>query len=229
MGAVREFVRSRWERRLIELPRNLNSRTLAVSPPLKTIVVFTKRQLDTLFTAALPHERLYLLLMLNTGSYPVDIANLRQDEVDWQHGRINRKRTKTKGRSEKVPLVDYWLWRETFALLKQYRSTHGDYVLLNRNGTPLWREVEKDGKITRINNIKCNFFRLRKKTEINVSLKAIRKTAASMLENHTEYGRYAEYFLGEVPRSVAARHYVQPSKKQFDAAVKWLGQQFGFK
>jgi integrase len=228
MAAAREFIRSRWERRLIDLPRNLNSRTLAVSPPLKTIALFSTEEIDAFFAAALPRERLYLLLMLNTGCYPVDVARLRQDEVDWEEGRIIRKRTKTRGRSDKVPTVNYRLWRESFTLLTKYRSADPEFVLLNRNGTPLWKEVEKNGKFTRVSNIKCNFFRLQKKTGIKKSLKQIRKTAASMLENHPEYGRYAEYFLGEVPRSVTSRHYVQPSKEQFDAALTWLGEQFGF-
>ena len=102
-SAARTFVRSLWEKRLIELPRNLTSRTLSVSVPLKDPVVFTKEEIKTLLNAANPRQKLYLLLALNCGMYPVDIALLRQDEVDWKKGRINRKRTKTRHRSENVP------------------------------------------------------------------------------------------------------------------------------
>ena len=227
MNAAREFIRSRWERRYVELPRNLNSRALAVSPALQDIVLFTNDEIKKLFGKALPNEELYLLLMLNCGMYPVDIAMLKQTEVDWDAGRISRKRSKTRNRSENVPCVDYPLWKRTFDLLKQHRSEHRELVLLNRNGTALWKEVEKDGKIFRISNIKCNFFRIQKKTKIKKSLKLLRKTAASKLEEHEVYGRYAEYFLGEAPSSVASRHYVRPSGEQFDAAIRWLGLQFG--
>jgi hypothetical protein len=58
-------------------------------------------------------------------------------------------------------------------------------------------------------------------------LKSLRKTPATMLENHAEFGRYAEYFLGEAPHSIASRHYIQPSREQFDNAIRWLGRQFG--
>lgn len=158
------------------------------------------------------------------------IDGMEQDstQVVWELGRISRKRSKTRNRSENVPCVDYPLWPRTFALLKQNRSNHRELVLLNYNGTPLWKEIEKDGKIFRVSNIKCSFFRLQKKTKIKKSLKLLRKTAASTLEEHEVYGRYAEYFLGEAPSSVASRHYVKPSKEQFDAAVHYLGVQFGF-
>ena len=228
LGAAREFIKSRWERRFIELPRNLQSRSLAMSPPLKEIEVFTKEEIAALLLAASEWERLLLLLMLNCGFYPVDIATLKKSE--YQGGRITRKRTKTRNRSDKVPTVDYLLWSETDALLSKYRSEHPELVLLNQRGRPLWVETEKEnGKFHRNSNIRCNFFRLRKKTKIPKTLKLLRKTSASMLEAHPEYGRYAEYFLGEAPSSVASRHYVRPSEEQFDAALRWLGQQYGIK
>jgi integrase len=228
-GATREFIRSRWERRLIELPRNLTARGLAVSAPLQAVETFTREEVATLFSKASERERLYLLLMLNCGFYPSDIAKLKQSEVDWRNGRIERKRSKTRGRSDKVPVIQYVLWSETLALLRKHRSADPEYVLLNENGTPLWKEqVSKNGKFNRLNNIKCNFFRLQRKTEITKGLKLFRKTGASTMEEHPEYGRYAEHFLGEVPRSVAGRHYVKPSQDQFDAALRWVGQQFGF-
>jgi len=165
--------------------------------------------------------------MMNCGFYPVDIANLTKQE--YKNGRIVRKRTKTRNRSKNVPLVDFLLWKETDRLLKKYQSNHHELVLLNRNGDPLWKEVEKNGKFSRISNIKCNFFRIQRKTGIKKPLKSVRKTSASLLETHLEYGRYAEYFLGEAPSSITAKHYAKPSKEQFDAAICWLGTQYGIK
>ncbi len=232
-GAARCFIRSRWERRLIDLPRNLNNRTLSASVPLKEIIVFTVDEIKQLLEAASERKRLYLLLALNCGMYPVDIAKLRHDEVDWKEGRISRKRSKTRHRSENVPKVDYLLWWETSDLLKKYRSDDPELVLLNKNGTPLWVEAEKNGKFNRNNNIRTAYFQLQQQIEIpkdqRKPLKSLRKTPASMLENHPEYGRYAEYFLGEAPSSVAGRHYVKPSREQFDAAIRWLGEQLAIK
>ena len=39
LNAAREFIKSRWERKFIELPRNLNSRSLTMSSPVKEIEV----------------------------------------------------------------------------------------------------------------------------------------------------------------------------------------------
>ena len=116
---VRAFVRNRWEHRYIELPRNLGNRNLSAFVPLKEVIVFTKEEARELINKASPRKRLYLLLMLNCGMYPVDIAMLQQDEVDWGEGRITRKRTKTKDQSDKVPKVDYLLWQTTFDLLEK--------------------------------------------------------------------------------------------------------------
>ena len=226
LGAARQFIKNRYDKRLIDLPRNLNSKSLAMSPQLKEIEVLTVGEVEELFGKALERERLYLLLMLNCGFYPVDIGTLKHSE--YKDGRITRKRTKTRKRSDKVPVISYQLWKETDTLLTKYRSHDPELVLLNRNGTPLWKEVEKNGKFCRISNVKCNFFRIQKKAGITKSLKHLRKTASTMLGSHLQYGRYAEYFLGKAPRSVADTHYVKPSQEQFDKAVKWLGEQFGF-
>ena len=230
--AGREFVRSRWERRLIELPRNLTSRALAVSAPLSRVETFTKEELKARFKEADERMRLFALLALNCGFYSVDIGTLKQSEVDWENGRIQRKRTKTRGRSENVPTVDYLLWQETFNLLKKHRVKEGELALLNADGKPLWHEYEKDnGKYVKSDAVKCLYFRLQA-TQLEIPnderkpFKTFRKTASSKLDDHIEYGRYAEYFLGEAPRSIAGRHYIQPSREQFDNAVKWLREQF---
>ena len=59
-------------------------------------------------------------------------------------------------------------------------------------------------------------------------LKQIRKTSATLIENHEHFGRYVPHYLGHVPQGVAARHYSAPSIDLFDRIVAWLGQQYGF-
>jgi integrase len=228
---ARGFIRDRWAKRFIELPRNLTARNLAADVPLQQVEVFSKEEITQLMGKASDRKRLYLLLMLNCGMYPSDIAALKQSEVDWTAGRLARQRTKTKGQSGNVPKVDYPLWRATLDLLNRCRSSDPNLVLLNNKGKPLWRWVEKKGKRYKLTNIAVAYFQLQEAIgipkESRKPLKSLRKTASSMLENHAEYGRYAQYFLGHAPRSVADRHYVQPSRTQFDAAIKWLGQQLG--
>jgi hypothetical protein len=58
-------------------------------------------------------------------------------------------------------------------------------------------------------------------------MKLLRKTAASLLDSHPEFGRYSQLFLGHSPRTIADRHYIKPSQERFDAAVLWLGKQLG--
>ena len=228
---ARAFIRNRWERRFIDLPRNLNSRTLAASVPLREVVTFSKKEIGKLLAAASDRTKLYILLALNCGFYGVDIAALKQKEVDWSAGRITRKRTKTRNASANVPKVNYLLWRQTFDLLKRCRSKHAELVLTNQAGKPLWSESEKNGKFNRNNNVKTAYFHLWetkfKQTKGFKPFKTLRKTAASSLESHKDFGRFAEYFLGEVPSSIAGRHYVKPSSKQFDAAIRWLGKELG--
>jgi hypothetical protein len=54
------------------------------------------------------------------------------------------------------------------------------------------------------------------------------KTSSSLLDKHSEFGRYAQFYLGHAGRSIAERHYVIPAQERLDEAVRWLGQQYGF-
>jgi integrase len=64
---------------------------------------------------------------------------------------------------------------------------------------------------------------------IKKPIKGLRKTAATLLESHPVYGRYAQYFLGHAPASVADKHYVKPDQTLFDRAVSWVGEQLGLR
>ena len=235
LANVKRFIRSRWALRLIDLPRNLDSRDLTVASQLQAVEVLATEEVAHFLTASSERLRLYLLLMLNCGMYTSDIGALRHDEVDLKHGTLSRKRTKTRNRSESVPMVCYLLWDETLRLLKEHVSQHPALCLLNEDGGALWAErVQEQGKYTRNDTIKNLWFRfqsnmLKLPRNDRKPLKLFRKTAASMLEHHDTFGRYAQFYLGHSPRSVAERHYVQPSQRQFDRAIVWLGKQFGFK
>ena len=71
--------------------------------------------------------------MLNCGMYQNDIAELRQEEVNWKKGTITRARSKTRERNG--PVVTYKLWPETLCLLKKHRAT-GRAGAHHRRGQP---------------------------------------------------------------------------------------------
>ena len=229
-NAARMFVRSRLEKGLIDYPYNLTSRNLTFTAKQSEPETYTKEALKTYLTTADERLRLYMLLCLNCGMYTSDIGKLAQSEV-LDNGRIKRKRTKTRDRSKNVPLVDFPLWPETLELLQKFRSKDKDFVFLNDEGLPLWREVENDDKFVRLDNIKSMFFRLqRDKLELSKEdrkdWRALRKTGASEMEQ-SKYGRFSEHYLGEAPKNITSRHYVHKNGAEFDEAVNWLRKQLG--
>ena len=123
----------------------------------------------------------------------------------------------------------FTLWRRTLSLLKQYKSpATSQWVLLNNNGQQLVRKYYNDkGTLSEVDNIKKTFGRIMAAKKIDATLKNFRSTSSTLIEDHLQYGRYAQYFLGQAPRSVAEKHYVKPSQKNFDRALIWLGQQYG--
>ncbi len=235
LQSAKQFIKWAWEQELLDLPRVIESREFTIAVPEQKIETFTTDEIRRLLDSGTEKTRLYLLLMLNLGATQQDISDLTQNEVDWKTGRVNRKRSKTRKRNGKsVPTVDYKLWPETFRLLKKYRSKDTDLVLTNAKGTPLKVETIVDGKVHKIDNIRSAYNRLvrglaqdkNEPIKIDKSLKLFRKTAASKLGEHAEYGKFAQHFLGHAPQTVADKHYVAPSGDQFDRAVSWLGEQF---
>ena len=85
----------------------------------------------------------------------------------------------------------------------------------------------KDGKYAKVDNIKSNYIHLVRKTGVKKPIKLFRKTSASMLESHESHSRLVSLFLGHAPASIKDRHYAAPSQERFNAAVDWLGEQFG--
>jgi integrase len=231
------FVRWLWERKLIELPRNLNKKGFKSGP--KKITVWTveefKAALEATPKASPEHPRrvmrLALLFFANTGSLQKDLSDLRDDEVDWEKGMVTRKRSKTKD-DPNVPTVTYQLWPETFELLKECRS-ETERVILTESGRPFVRkELSETGKLVKADNFASLYAHLKRKLQktrkgFNRPLKELRKLGSSTLAKHPVYGRFSQYFLGQAPRSVAEKHYVQPPQDLFDKAVMWLGRQLG--
>ena len=225
-ATARVFVRRLVEQGMIETPPNLESRGFRFGSSPRKIKTWTAGEVQTALEKATGQLRLHLLLMLNCGMTQRDISDLKDEEVDWNAGRIRRKRSKT-ANHDNVPVVEYLLWPRTFDLLKEYRSG-GELVLLTESGRPWVRTDLKDGKLVKSDSVASCYIWLKKRLKgFSKPLKQLRKTAASLLDTHPVYGRYAQLFLGQSPRSIADKHYVQPSQVLFDEAVLWLGEQLG--
>lgn len=220
MAVARNWLNYLYEKRLIELPRNLRNHGLAFKQGTNAIVPADLDTIRAYFAVATGQSRLHLLLMLNCGFTAVDISDLQESEVNWKLGTIRRKRSKTKD-EENVPTVTYKLWRETFALLKKYRSGEKT-VLLTKSGKT-W--VYEHGK-TRSDNVAAAWKWIIKRVGVRITPKKLRLTAATELGKHPTYKFYGQYFLGHAPRSVAEKHYQQPNDEEFFEALAWLEKRF---
>lgn len=231
LRTVKSFVRWLWNNELIPaLPRNLESRSqaLQIGSPLKRVVTFTKDEIRLLLGKASGRTKLYVLLALNCAFTQKDIADLCDVEVDWNEGRIIRRRSKT-GECENAPIVNYLLWPETFRSLKAERTDDsGDRVLLNSKGQPLWMEQSPEGgKYRKNDNIKNAFDRLKKSSKTDKPFKSLKKTSATMLRNDVRFASLESLFLGHAPQSMSDRHYTQAPQGLLDQAILWLGQEYG--
>jgi len=230
MSAVTSFVRWLWESEAIDtLPRVLakKSRRLHVGTSEAMVVVYTTEEIGQCLRGASRRTRLYILLMLNCGMGQKDISDLEDPQVDWERGRITRKRSKTK-KHENVPTVTHILWPETIELLRQERSSNGQgRVLLNDTGQPLLHEyVGADGKQKKNDNIRSAFERLRLKLGIVKTLKSLKKTSASLIRGNKEYRGLEDLFLGHAPRKMSDRHYTKPPEELLGEATNWLREEY---
>ena len=221
MQAAGQFVKWAVSEGLIERPAILDSpERLRITAGAKAIVTFTDGELRTVYDAANERLRLFVLLGLNTGMTQSDIGQLRQDEVEWEKGRIVRQRTKTrKHHGGSVPTVDYPLWDETARLLRDHRAPDDQpLALLTTTGRPLWA----DGSVTK--PIDSAWKRLAAKMGDGYpgkSFKILRKTAATRME--TEHPQFGELFLGHAPATTKAKSYAKYDQAGFDEAVAGSG------
>jgi integrase len=230
LKSTRSFIRWLWQIEAIaSLPRIMDSRsnTLTISESSPNIVIYTKQEIATLLQEAIDRTKLYLLLMLNCGMTQKDISDLDMAEVDWEEGRIIRRRSKTRT-SENAPVVCYLLWPETLRLLRQERSSkRSGRVLLNEKGEPLCdEEIRDDGKLQKTDNVQSAFRRLQNKTGVNKPLKSLKKTSASLLRDNPRYASLEDLFLGHAPRRMSDKHYTVAPQTLFDEAIAWLGTEF---
>jgi integrase len=228
LNEVKTFVRWLEETDVIPaLPKGLNKLTIEIeyTPPRH----LTIPEVKALLPFATGRTRLYLLLMLNTGATQKDLADLMPTEVDWETGRITRKRSKTK-KQKNVPIVNYKLWRETLARLKEYGNREGDRVLLNARGNPLKDRTFKsdtDLKLKKNDSVAKAIRDLIAKAKVDYTPKMFRATSANILYNEPRFRQYHELFLDHSLKTVAQKSYVTDKPLTLDEAIDWLGEQYG--
>ena len=223
-SSLKSFVRWLWRLDVLEtLPRILDSPDLRISKNTPQIITYTTDEIHLLLRQSSDRTKLYILLMLNCGMTQKDISDLRHDEVNWERGRITRRRSKTR-KHRNAPEVSYVLWKETFDLLIRERSRDDNpLVLLNENGQPLWQELRGiDGKFKKMDNIRNAFQRLREKTGITKTLKSFKKTSASRLRDNSSFASLEQVFLSHAATSMSDKHYTKVPQNLLDEAIKWL-------
>ena len=177
--------------------------------------------------------RTWVLLMANTGMQPVDLADLRIDDVDWEAGTVRRARVKTRDRSDDVPEVTHLLWNETLTALRDSfdrraspQDGYGDRILLNRNGIPVWR----DGASGKTDNVSRAYYRIPKPDGgSRPSIKEIRSTGSSLLRSLGYQMDLIARWLGHSPSGVADVYYVGGEEDpELAGACVRLGELYGF-
>jgi integrase len=224
-GYARNFIRWIDDSNIHPAPKNLDRKQHRFKGGSQAVPTIGSEVVKATINGAKGQLKLHLLLMTNCGFTQQDIADLHPSEVDWESGRIRRQRSKTSG-NNKVPVVDYPLWNDTFRLLQQYRSTDPTHVLLTESGKTWVRDdIGENGRRSRVDAINRNYRKLDVKGK--QPMKMFRKASSTLLDSSPDYGRYAIHFLGHAP-DIAHRHYISSNGSSFDAAIRWLGEQFGF-
>ena len=222
----REWMRWLWERGIIPPLANLSSRGFRFGCGPGIIKTWTVDEVRHVISEAPGKLKLALVLMVNCGMTQKDVSDLLDTEVDWQAGRIVRKRSKTR-RHANTPCVSYPLWPLTLELLQQHRSGT-ERVLITPSGRHYVREDRVNGRLVSCDLIAASFGDLRRRLGFTKPMKQLRKTAATLLESHEQYGRFTSLFLGHAPQTMKDRHYAAPPQVLFDEAVIWLGRHLGY-
>lgn len=219
----------------IKIPTNLRSKRLKIHKDRKEPKTFTGEEVKILLAQAVPRTKLFLLLMLNCAMYQGDSADLLADEVDWRAGRIIRPRSKRRRQAatmgEEAPIKTNWLlWRTTFDLLKQIGCREG-VVLRQVDGESLLINHTASSRNDAIRSAYRRLVAKCKRRELlpqswHKTLKQFRKTGANLLEKSEEHLMTYRLYLAH---STAKDAYLTSGEPvpQFDAAIRWLGNELG--
>jgi len=175
------------------------------------IATFTIEQLTQMYSAADKRIRLWMLLSLNCGFANMEVATLKQSEVDLQCGYIERVRGKT-GVSGK-----WKLWSETIEALKPYCKGKDDtLVLTSEAGTPL---VYYSEHYKRVDTLGQCWVRFMKRAKVPfLGFKFLRKTGATMIRS-IDGIEVSETYLSHADKGIA-RFYSIPDASRLNNALE---------
>lgn len=223
---AKQFITRLATLKLIQQPGNIRDRRFrfnhSTAAAIETFTIDEVRAFLAACGGRNERTSLFILLCLNCGMYQNDIAELRQDEVDWTAGTVRRARSKTRERGG--PVVTYKLWPETLALLMKHRPYDG-LVLRTEDGNPLVNEWLEDGKYRKYDAVRSSWHRLAERMgrkKMRLGLKHLRKTSSTLLGEHPQYKFYTTYFLADSPKGMSEKHYTRPSDAEFFEALDWL-------
>jgi integrase len=216
---ARNFLMWMAEKGLLTPPLNLHARRYRFVGGHKIVETIPVHEVRAILDRANEVLRLHLLLFLNCGMTQVDVSDLHPSEVNWEAGRITRRRSKTE-KKRTTPIVSYELWAETWALLKKFGHREGHHVLLTRTCRPWVRDEIVNRRRKRTDGIKSLYAHLK----VRHPLKQFRKTGATVLDRR--FPESVELYLGHAPRTITEKSYVPPDRDRFDEAIRWLGEQF---
>src|SRR5208337_5017953 len=122
---ARNFLMWLAEKGLIQPALNLHARRYRFTGGHKKVPTIPVDEVRKILTKTQGILQLHLLLFLNCGMTQQDVSDLHPGEVDWEAGRITRRRSKTE-KMEQTPIVCYKLWNETFRLLTKFGHREGE-------------------------------------------------------------------------------------------------------
>jgi hypothetical protein len=228
-GTSKAFLKWLWKQDLVTPPKNVDDK-MSFTRWEAQIETYSNADIKKTVELATGQLKLHLLLMLNCGMTQKDISDLLKTQVDLQKGVIKRKRSKTKDNT-KTPLVSYQLWASTLAELKTHISKHPTLALTTKSDQAWCRkETTESGKIKKADNVATLWKNLKDTNptaEFLKTLKAFKKSSASLLRNNPRFAEFHEYFLGHSEKTIAGRNYAKLDQTTFTTAIKWLGEQYG--
>lgn len=228
LQAAKQLVEWAYHRGALEdLPRCL-AKGYSIAVTTTEPKAFSREEVEKLYSNATDRQRLYLLLGINCAFTSADLGDLEKSEIDFKEGTITRKRSKTK-RATGAPVVVYRLWEETRSLLRQELAQTGELALVTANGKPLVQETWRtDGSVRKNDTTHSAWVRLQQASGIEKPHKLLRKTGATLLNQHEGFARFVSLYLAHSPRGMAEQHYAQADQAGFQKSLEWLREQFNF-
>jgi len=198
----------------------------------KEIQTFTTDELKILIANADPQMKAWILLHINCGFLATDLNDLEANEVDWENGRINRARTKTKKlystKQGCTPIkINRKLWPSTLASLKAVGNRTG-FVL--RDGDKSLMVETKNSVRSIISEKFVDYIKKLKAAKLlpekfNKAFDDLRKTGSDLIEHSEDHSTARPAYLAH--EGLALTSYIKSGKVKpaFDKAIIWLGQE----